>query len=87
VRITNNGKDAVDTSGSNVNLTYGGDEQIPAVGLSGDTTSVWPASITPGGQATAVFLFSVPEVPKGDIRVIVDLLASAPDVVFSGPRP
>jgi hypothetical protein len=87
VRITNNGKDAVDTSGSNVNLTYGGDARLPAVGLSGDTTSVWPASVKPGDDATAVFLFSVPDVPKGDIRVIVDLLASAPDVVFSGPRP
>ena len=55
--------------------------------VTGEDAAVWPASIAPGGAETAVFLFSVPQVPDGNIRVIVDLLASAPDVVFVGPRP
>ena len=40
----------VDTSGSNVNLTYGGDEQIPAVALTAEGTTVWPASVAPGSK-------------------------------------
>lgn len=87
VRITNKGDKAMDTAGSNVTLTYGGDERLPAVALTGDQTTVWPTSIAAGASADAVFLFSVPLAPEGDIRVIVDLLASAPDVVFVGPRP
>lgn len=87
VRITNNGDEAVNTSGSNVNLTYGGDERIPAAALSDPDATVWPASVAPGRNASAVFLFSVPEAASGDIRVIVDLLAAEPDVVFVGPEP
>jgi len=86
VRISNNGADAVDTSGSSVNLTYGGDQQIPAVALTAEEGTVWPESIAPGDSASAVFLFSKPQVPSGDIRVIVDLLATEPDVVFTGPE-
>ena len=87
VRITNEGDAPIDTAGSNVTLTYGGDERLPAVALSGDQTRMWPASIAAGESAEAVYLFSVPLAPEGDIRVIVDLLASEPDVVFVGPRP
>ncbi|WP_243076169.1 hypothetical protein [Microbacterium sp. SS28] len=87
VRITNNGGQPVDTSGSNVNLTYGGDTRIPAAAVTGDETTAWPASVPPGESATAIFVFSVPQVSSGDIRVIVDLLATEPDVVFTGPEP
>ncbi|WP_203581835.1 hypothetical protein [Microbacterium hibisci] len=87
VRITNNGDEAVDTSGSNVNLTFGGDERVPGAALTGDETADWPASIPPGENATAVYLFSRSGVPSGEIRVIVDLLATEPDVVFVGPEP
>lgn len=87
VRITNNGDEPVDTSGSNVNLTFGGEERVPAIALTGDETARWPASIRPGENATAVFLFSRSGVPSGDIRVMVDLLATEPDVVFLGPEP
>jgi cytoskeletal protein RodZ len=87
VRITNDGEQPVDTSGSNVNLEYGGDARIPAVALTGGDGTVWPASIAPGDSATAVFLFSKPAVPSGDIRVIVDLLATEPVVVFVGSEP
>ncbi|QIG38801.1 PKD domain-containing protein [Microbacterium sp. 4R-513] len=62
VRISNNGAEAVDTSGSNVNLTYGGDEQIPAVALTAEGTTVWPASVAPGDASSAVFLFRSPRV-------------------------
>lgn len=87
VRITNGGDEPIATAGSNVTLTYGGDERIPGVALTGDQVTVWPDSIAPGKSADAVFLFSVPLAPEGDLRVIVDLLATAPDVVFVGPRP
>ena len=87
VRVSNNGSAAIDTSGSTVNLTYGGDEAIPAVALTARDTSVLPPSVAPGASASAVYLFSKPEVPSGDIRVIFDLLATEPDVVFVGPEP
>lgn len=87
VRISNNGATPLDTGGSNVNLTYGGDERVPAVAVTDDDATVWPTTIAPGATATATFFFAVPDAPEGDIRVIVDLLATTPDVVFVGPRP
>lgn len=87
VRITNKGTTPIDTAGSNVTLTFGGDERIPAVALTGEGATAWPDKIAPGAKSDASFLFSVPLAAEGDIRVIVDLLASAPDVAFVGPRP
>lgn len=87
VRLTNGSDEAVDTAGANVTMTYGGDERLPAAGVSGEGATVWPASIPAGGQADAVFQFAVPSSPEGDVRVIVDILAAAPNVVFVGPRP
>lgn len=87
VRLTNGSNKPVDTAGANVTMTYGGDDRLPAAGLAGDGTSVWPASIPAGGSADAVFEFAVPSSPDGDVRVIVDILAAAPNVVFVGPRP
>ncbi|MFT4258391.1 hypothetical protein [Microbacterium sp.] len=87
VRLTNGSASAVDTAGSNVTLTYGGDDRLPAAGLAVDGTSTWPDSIPTGGHADAIFQFAVPSVPEGDIRVMVDLLASAPNIVFVGSRP
>jgi len=87
VRLTNDSDGSIDTTGSNVTLTYGGDDRLPAVGLAGDAAVIWPDSIPAGGHADAVFLFAVPPVPEGDIRVIVDILAAAPNVIFVGPRP
>lgn len=87
VRLTNGSDKPVDTAGANVTMTYGGDDRLPAAGLAGEGTSVWPASIPAGGSADAVFQFAVPSSPDGDVRVIVDILAAAPNVVFVGPRP
>ncbi|MEU1971941.1 hypothetical protein ABZ477_09805 [Microbacterium sp. NPDC019599] len=87
VRITNNSDEPVDTSGANVNLTFGGDERVPGVTVTSEDATVWPGSVPPGDSATAVFVFSKIGVPSGDIRVIVDLLATEPDVVFIGPEP
>jgi len=87
VRLTNGSDESVDTAGANVTMTYGGDDRLPAAGLAGDGTSVWPESIAAGGSADAVFQFAVPSSPDGDVRVIVDILAAAPNVVFVGPRP
>ena len=87
VRLTNGSDKPVDTAGANVTMTYGGDDRLPAAGLAGDGTSVWPASIPAGGSADAVFQFAVPSSPDGDVRVIVDILAAVPNVVFVGPRP
>ncbi|TDN90831.1 hypothetical protein [Microbacterium sp. BK668] len=87
VRISNNGADALDTSGANVSLEYGGDDRIPAVAVSGGDSTLWPSSVAAGATSSAVFVFSKPEGASGDIRVIVDLLATEPDVVFVGPEP
>lgn len=87
VRLTNDSDEAVDTAGANVTLTYGGDDRLPAAGLTGDASSVWPASIAAGDSAEAIFQFAVPSSPEGDLRVTVDILASAPNVIFVGPRP
>ncbi|MFJ2543455.1 hypothetical protein [Microbacterium sp. NPDC087589] len=87
VRLTNDSDEAVDTAGANVTLTYGGDDRLPAAGLTGDGSSVWPASIAAGASAEAIFQFAVPSSPEGDLRVTVDILASAPNVIFVGPRP
>lgn len=87
VRLTNDSNEAVDTAGANVTLTYGGDDRLPAAGLTGDGSSVWPASIAAGDSAEAIFQFSVPSSPEGDLRVTVDILASEPNVIFVGPRP
>lgn len=87
VRLTNGSNKPVDTAGANVTLTYGGDDRLPAAGVTGAGTTVWPESIPAGGQADAIFQFAVPSSPGGDVRVIVDILAAAPNVVFVGPRP
>ncbi|MFJ4998246.1 hypothetical protein ACIP5T_08860 [Microbacterium sp. NPDC088619] len=87
VRLTNDSDEAVDTAGANVTLTYGGDDRLPAAGLTGAGSSVWPASIAASDSAEAIFQFAVPSSPEGDLRVTVDILASAPNVIFVGPRP
>lgn len=87
VRLVNDSGTAVSTSGASVNLSYNEDDQTPAVSLSSDDTAPWPQEVPAGQRATAVFVFALPDVVRGDIRVIVDLLATGPDVVFEGPRP
>ncbi|KXC04489.1 hypothetical protein [Microbacterium hominis] len=87
VRIANGGTTPIDTAGSSVNLSYGGDDRTPAIAVTDKTTRTFPASIAPGAEATADFTFVAPLAAEGDIRVTVDLLASEPDIVFVGPRP
>ena len=87
VRLTNDSDAPVDTAGANVTLTYGGDDRLPAAGLTGEGTTVWPDSIPAGASADAIYQFAVPSSPDGDVRVTVDILAAAPNVVFVGPRP
>lgn len=87
VRLVNHSSKSLDTAGAAVNLTYNGDDRTPAVVLSDDSAVMWPRTLAPGKEATAVYFFAVPLAVTGDVRVIVDLLPSGPDVVFSGPRP
>ncbi|MFJ4224002.1 hypothetical protein [Microbacterium sp. NPDC089695] len=87
VRLTNGSDEPIDTAGANTTLTYGGDDRLPAAGVAAEDATMWPATIPAGGHADAVFVFAVPSSPAGDIRVIVDVLATAPNVVFVGPRP
>ena len=87
VTVHNAGATAVDTAGANLTLTYGGDAATPAPPVSDESAVLWPTSLAPNSSATGVFLFSVPAGSEGDVRVIVDLLASEPDVVFAGPSP
>ncbi|WP_449281771.1 hypothetical protein [Leucobacter sp.] len=87
VRIVNESEAAVSTAGASVNLTYNGDDRTPAVSLIDDATVNWPAEVPAGSDASAVLVFAVPLAVEGNVRVIVDLLATGPDVVFEGPRP
>lgn len=85
--VRNDGASTAAVRGASLNLTYGGDERTPAAPVSSDGTIAWPDTLEPGASATVVSTFSVPETNAGEVRVIVDLLASEPDVVFVGSRP
>ncbi|MHA3723937.1 hypothetical protein ACXR2T_08670 [Leucobacter sp. HY1910] len=87
VRLVNESSKPVDAAGASISLTYNGEDQTPAVALTSDIATNWPAEVPAGESASSVFVFSLPDVVRGDIRVIVDLLAMGPDVVFEGPRP
>lgn len=87
VRLVNDSQQAVSTAGASVNLTYGEDDLTPAVSLTDAATQEWPTEVPAGQSANSTFLFALPDGAKGNIRVIVDLLATGPDVVFEGPRP
>lgn len=87
VTVRNTGDTDASTAGSSINLTYGGDEQTPAATLVDDRTQEWPQTIAAGDSAHAAVVFAVPVDTVGDLRVIVDLLAGEPAVVFVGSRP
>lgn len=87
VTVTNGGSEPVDVAGASTTLTYGGDQEIPAIGVADPGAVLWPTSLGAGEKATSVSYFSVPLDADGDVRVIVDLLASEPHIVFAGKRP
>lgn len=87
VTVRNGGADSANLAGSNVTTTYGGDEMIPAISVGDPAAETWPATLAANSAATGVFFFSVPTENAGEVRVIVDLLAAEPDVVFVGSRP
>lgn len=87
IAVENHGDQAVDTSGASVNLTYGDDDLVPAPQVLDDASSVLAPTVPPGGSAQGTYLFAVPLENAGNVRIMVDVLASEPDVVFSGPRP
>jgi hypothetical protein len=68
-------------------MTYDGDSLTPAVELLDDSSATLPDRLAPGDSAESVTYFAVPLETKQDIRIIVDIAASQPDVVFVGPRP
>lgn len=87
LRATNVGDEPLDTGGTSVNLEYGGEDRTPAPSVSDPDESGFPPTIDPGKSADGNYLFAVPIAIDGDIRIIVDVLASEPNVVFSGARP
>lgn len=87
IQVENVGGRPVDTSGASVNLTYGDDDRIPAPAVVDDASAVLPVSLAPGATAVASYTFSVPLDRAGNVRIMVDVLAEEPDVVFTGPRP
>lgn len=87
IRVRNDGADAVDLSGATVNLTYGDDDRTPAVQLADPGTSGFPGALAPGSAAEGSYVFAVPLEDAGNVRIMVDVLASEPDVVFVGQRP
>lgn len=87
IRVRNEGPGAVDTSGASVNLTYGDDDRIPAVELTDAASSTLAPALPAGATEEAAYVFAVPLEDAGNVRIMVDILASEPDVVFAGPRP
>lgn len=87
VRLVNKSATAIDTAGAAVTLEYNGDDRTPAISLLEDGAEEWPAEVAPGATATAIYFYSIPLAQDENVRVIVDLLAMGPDVVFEGPRP
>lgn len=87
IEVENIGPSAVDTSGASVNLTYGDDDLLPAPAVMDGSAALLPPSLAAGSTALASYTFSVPLDSAGNVRIMVDILAEEPDVVFTGPRP
>lgn len=87
IQVENIGTSAVDTSGASVNLTYGDDDLLPAASVMDGASVMLPGSLAPGATAVASYTFAVPLEDDRNVRIMVDILADEPDVVFNGPRP
>jgi hypothetical protein len=86
VEVTNTGTEPVDATGATVTTEFGSD-RIPGSETSDAETAPLPAMIPPGESVTAVGSFAIPDGQDSSVRIVLDLLAGNPAVVFEGSVP
>ncbi|MGN6427594.1 MAG: hypothetical protein ACTHMF_12310 [Leifsonia sp.] len=69
-----------------VNAYYGQDN-TPALPLSGPGATTLAASIPAHSSASATYVFTVPEDQRGSVTITVDYQAGAPAIAFQGAAP
>ncbi len=84
--FSNSGDAAYPTQPIVVNVYYGKDN-TPALPLSKPGGTTLPASVPAHGDASATYIFTVPEDQRGSVIVTVDYQAGAPAIAFQGAAP
>lgn len=83
IEASNGSSEDLATPAVVANLYYG-PNQLPAGALLQPGSRQFPASIPAGETASGVFVFSVPEDQRDNVRVEVDLAIDEPVVLFEG---
>lgn len=83
VRVRNNSAAAVSLDTVVVNA-YRGADRIPLESIIEPGGRPFAGSVPPGGEATAVYLFTIDVANRSDVTITVDLKAGTPTSVFRG---
>jgi hypothetical protein len=83
VRIANGTAGPLSLDGAVVDLAYGGD-RVPASSLEDLSRVPFSGELRPGGEATGVYVFTVPEEARREVTVSVGYQPGAPYAVFTG---
>lgn len=83
IRVVNNSATAVSLDTVVVNA-YRGAARIPLESIISPGGRPFAGSVPPGGEATAVYLFTVDVADRSDVTITVDLKAGTPASVFRG---
>lgn len=83
VRVTNDGSKPLNLNNARVTAYYGTD-QTPAGVLTAGSREL-TGRLAAGGTADGVYVFTVPEKERGNVRITVDTAAGVPVAVFTGP--
>lgn len=86
VEVVNGTDEALDLSGVVVNAYYGPD-QVPAGPIGQPGGDPFTGTLAPGATATGVYLFSIPEDQRDQVRFEVDLTPESTVVIFEGAAP
>jgi hypothetical protein len=86
VTVANETAADVSLGGVVVNVYYG-DSQSPAGELTGGESSPLPAAVGAGATVSGLYVFSVPNDERSNVRITVDYQAGSPIVVFEGSAP
>lgn len=86
IEVQNLTDEALNISGASVTLAYGPGGS-PAVEVGAPGSQPFPESVAAGETVASVYLFTVPLEERDPIRVTLDLLATAPVVVYVGVGP
>lgn len=82
ITLDNGGSQAFDTSLMSVNLEDS--KGLPGEGMIGSPANWIKGSVPQGGNASGVYVFSVPKKSRDPIKVMVSVNPGVPTVVFSG---